>query len=210
MFFKETKVALKALYKQLFPLVLLKLPTEKLEESRTRCHNQKKRGKYNTFDAETRATIGQYACSNGVVAAARHFSRKLERPVNESTIRNIKKAYLEEMSRKRKADEELSIERLPSKKRGRPLMLGYNFDTMVQEYLRKVREAGGAVSSRVVIAAAKGILLSCDRNRLVVYGGHISTGKDWALSLLKRMGEKLQPVRASILPRTLVDLKQIF
>ena len=71
------------------------------------------------------------------------------------------------MSRKRKPDEELSIERLPSKKRGRPLMLGYNFDTMVQEYLRKVREAGGAV-----IAAAKGILLPCDRNRLVEYGGH--------------------------------------
>ena len=36
-------------------------------------------------------TIGQYACSNGVVAAAGHFSRKLERPVNESTIPNIKK-----------------------------------------------------------------------------------------------------------------------
>ena len=65
-----------------------------------------KRGKYNRFDAETRATIGQYACSNGVVAAARHFSRKLERPVNETTIQNIKKAYLEEISRKRKADED--------------------------------------------------------------------------------------------------------
>ena len=111
------------------------------------------------------------------------------------------------MSRKRKADEEMSIERLPSKKRGRPLILGYNFDTMVQEYLRKVREAGGAVSSRVVIATAKGILLSCDRNRLVEYGGHISIGKDWALAMSR---EKLQPVRASILPRTLVDLKQIF
>ena len=67
------------------------------------------------------------------------------------------------------------------------MLLGKELDSKVQLYLRKVREGGGVVSSGIAIAAAKGILMSCDRSMLVEYGGHVNITKSWAFSLLKRM-----------------------
>jgi len=49
------------------------------------------------------------------------------------------------------------LDKLLLKKQGRPV-LGGKIHTMVQEYLKKVREAGGAVSSCIIFAAACGIL----------------------------------------------------
>ena len=57
----------------------------------------------------------------------------------------------------------------------------------VQTYLKKVREGGGVVSARIAVAAAKGILLTCDRSLLAEYGGHIELKGDWTYSLLCRM-----------------------
>ena len=51
----------------------------------------------------------------------------------------------------------------------------------------KVREGGGVVYSGIAMAAAKGILMSCDRSMLAEYGGHVNITKSWAFSLLKRM-----------------------
>ncbi len=62
-----------------------------------------------------RAKIGKYACENGVVAASKFFSKGLDKKINESTVRGIKKGYLSELSRKRKA-EELAILYLPTAK----------------------------------------------------------------------------------------------
>ena len=50
-------------------------------------------------------------------------------------------------------------------------------DTSVQMYLKKVREA---VSARIMMAAARGILLKCE---LVEFGGHIELTRQWAHSL---------------------------
>ena len=62
---------------------------------------------------------------------------------------------------------------LPPKKRGRPVLLGEDLDGKVQLYLQKVREGGGVVSARIAMAAARGILLSCDQTKLVEFGGHV-------------------------------------
>ena len=67
------------------------------------------------------------------------------------------------------------------------MLLGHELDRKVQAYLKKVREGGGAVSARIVTAAAPGILLSCDKTRLEEYGGNIRLNRHWAHSLLKRM-----------------------
>ena len=48
-------------------------------------------------------------------------------------------------------------------------------------------EAGGGVSSRIVIAAARGILKILDKTRLKEFGGYINLSRYWAHSLLKRM-----------------------
>ena len=48
---------------------------------------------------------------------------------------------------------------------------------MVQSYLRKVREEGGAVTSHIVCAAACGIILTIDGTRLQEFGGHINLNR---------------------------------
>ena len=65
------------------------------------------------------------------------------------------------------------ITALPSKKRGRPVLLGQELDATVQMYLKRVREGGGAVSARIAMAAARGILLKCDPTKLAEFGGHV-------------------------------------
>ena len=55
---------------------------------------------------------------------------------------------------------------------------------MVQAYIRRVHEAGGSISSQVVIAAARGILKSMDKTKLREFGGHVELNRHWAHSLL--------------------------
>ena len=67
------------------------------------------------------------------------------------------------------------------------MLLGDDLDIKVQMYLKKVREGGGVVSARIAMAAARGIVLTCDRSLLVEFGGHVELSKLWAYSLLDRM-----------------------
>ena len=60
-------------------------------------------------------------------------------------------------------------------------------DHKVQVYLKKVREGGGAVSARIAMAAARGILLKCNQSMLAEFGGPVQLNRHWAHSLLKRM-----------------------
>ena len=71
-----------------------------------------------------------------------------------SSAQSIMKAYREGARAKRRANDDEELSSLPVKKRGRPVLLGESLDTMVQKYLKKVREGGGVVTARVAIAAA--------------------------------------------------------
>ena len=71
------------------------------------------------------------------------------------------------MKEKRAADNDGDVRLLPMKKCGRQALLGEVLDTKVQQYLMRVREGGGVVSARIAMAATRGILLSCNRSRLV-------------------------------------------
>ena len=44
------------------------------------------------------------------------------------------------------------------------------------------------INTAIVIAAAEGIVKSCDSNLLKSNGGHIECKKHWALSFLQRIG----------------------
>ena len=149
---------------------------------------RRKREPYKKYSPSKRADIGKYASLHGVAATARVFSAKLKCKVSETTVRSIKDAYVAEIERKRNSSQDSEvISSLPSKKRGRPLLLGSDLDMKVQQYLRKVREAGGSVSSRTVVSAARGIAKSCNRNILAEFGGPVVLNRHWALSLLHRM-----------------------
>ena len=82
------------------------------------------------YSPEERAKIRECACLHGSAAAARHFLKKIGN-VNESSVKSIKKSYLE-AKRKRNEDDE-SIMSLPTKKRGRTLLLGSDLDELVSE-----------------------------------------------------------------------------
>ena len=135
------------------------------EESGGKC------GQYNKYSEAERAEMGKYACCHGSAAAARYFARKLGKPVNKSTIRAIKKSYTEEL--KKRSCECDQLQCLPQKKRGRKVILGADLNDKVQAYVEHVRDGSGTVSSKIVIAAAKGILLSCNRSLLSENGGPI-------------------------------------
>ena len=139
------------------------------------------------YSPALRASIGEYACYHGVAKATRRFSRQLGWQVSESTVRSIKNDYVQEVRSKRKAQDEGDITVLPYKKRGRPVLLGEALDCRVQAYLKKTRQVGGAISSRTVIAAARGIIMVYDKTILEEFGGHVRLTRSWAHALLKRM-----------------------
>ena len=60
--------------------------------------------------------------------------------------------------------------------------------SQVQSYLRALREGGGAINTAIAKAAARGIVVSQNRTLLTEYGGGVELGKEWARSLLRRMG----------------------
>ena len=86
-------------------------------------------------------------------AASRFFSTQLGKSINKSSVISIHRSYLEEVKRKRLDGNSSQILKVPCKQRGRPMLLGA-FDSKVQLYLKKVRESGDGVSSRIAIAAA--------------------------------------------------------
>ena len=132
-----------------------------------------------------RARIGKYACEHGVATATRHCSRELEKPLNESTVRGLKNAYLMEVGLKRRAREaDLTVDKLNPAKRGHRLLLGEQIDEQVKHYLHKLRDCGGIVNTAIAIAGAT----ESYKTHLSQYCGHLNLSTSWAKSLLARMG----------------------
>ena len=149
-----------------------------------------KRGRYAKFTPEQQAEVARYALMYGNIAAQRRFSRKLGTDIKESTIRTWKIKYQAAVSLKKgsSGDQDVSVTSLPTKKRGRPLMLGEKLDEEVQYYIRAVREGGGVITTAITMASATAIVRRADRNLLSENGGPISITVNWAKSLLYRMG----------------------
>ena len=87
---------------------------------------------------------------------------------------------------------------------GRPLTLG-DLDSKIQQYIRALHQAGAQVGTSVIIAAAKGIIMSVDRTMPVENGGHTQLTKTWAQSLMHCMG--LVKRKASIKKSTIMSEK---
>ena len=141
----------------------------------------KKRGASTKYPPELGAEIGRYAVIHGTSAAARYYTRKLKGRISKSTVQSIKRSYEDKSKRQRS-----SLRELHMKPRGRPLLLGQKLDSLVQLYLGKVRE-GGVVNRRIAEAAARGITMKYEKEKLVEFGGHVKLGHTWAESLLARM-----------------------
>ena len=102
-------------------------------------------------------------------------------------MRSIRDSYRHEIYMRRRIGESDVVNSLPKTEQGRSKLLGNDLDEKVQLYIKSVREHNGVVSSGVVMAAARGIILSCAKEKLAQFGGHINLNKHWAFSLLQRM-----------------------
>ena len=150
----------------------------------------RKRKPYMKISDELRAKVGKFAAEQGNAAAVCKFSQEFESPLSESMVRSLKKAYLMELRRKREAnildsdDEELGVNSLPPRKRGRPVLLGECMDAKVQAYIKASRDHGCVVNTAETMAAAKGIIKKTNRMLLEENGGPIALTKSWAKGLL--------------------------
>lgn len=79
------------------------------------------------------------------------------------------------------------IKTLPTKVRGRPLMLGEKIDDEVKQFIKNLRTSGGVVNTTIVVAAAQGIVGAENRALLKENGGHMDINRDYARSLMRRM-----------------------
>lgn len=135
--------------------------------------------------------MGRYASEHGTAAAVRKY-KTADKPVNESTIRGFKNSYEKELKTRTKQainseDSVLPVISLPAKTLGRPLLLGKDLDSKVQDYIRTLRAAGGVINHHICVATARGIIQGHNRMLLAENGGHIELSRGWALSLMERM-----------------------
>lgn len=168
---------------------------------------------FHRYTPDLRAKMAKYARQHGARAASNYYSRKLGKKISESTIHSIKLAYLKRVKENVGDSSDDDIAELPPKKRGRLLLLGKNIDKQVQLYLRKMRENGGVVTASVVVAAARGIVMSRDRTQLAEFGGHIQLSRQWAYHLLSRMNfvrRKATTAKSRHTPTDFAAVKEAF
>ena len=160
-----------ALHKYFKPLAKPLLPTKvsqltekeldvvnvKVEAITQEEKSRKSRTKYNCYSPEQRACIGRYAAENRPVRAMQYFSNRLCTELPETTARRFKKEYLKEISKKvatsklpGKSSEIPSINSLPTKDQGRPLLLGKEINKIVKEYIANLRIAGAPVTTALL------------------------------------------------------------
>ena len=149
--------------------------------------SSQRRGTYTKYTTEQKAQIGKRAAEEGVVSTIRYYAKRYPN-LKESSVRDWRNAYTLELKKRRGEGDESAVMELPEKKRGRPLLIGEDFDGQVQAYLNFVREKGGVVNTAIAISCAEGIIMNKDSSLLACNGGHISLTKDWGKNTLYRMG----------------------
>ena len=96
-------------------------------------NDSNKRGKYTKYSAVQRYEIGKNASECSTASTLRKYKGEFPQ-VNESTVRSMRQKYEEESRHSLKGKRERKT-KLPTARRGRPLMLG-KIDLMVQNYIR--------------------------------------------------------------------------
>lgn len=171
------------------------------------------RGHYHVFNEEEKAMIAKRAAEFGVTNTIRYFNKKFpDRELKESTVRTWTSNYKNELAAKKKRGEYLSITKLASKKRGRPLLLGEELDKQVRMYIQTLGSKGCPINTAIVMATATGIVKSHDSNLLSVNGGHIDITKHWGKNFLLRIGyvKRRANTKSKITPENFDILKSQF
>ena len=173
---------------------------------------KRKRGEYSKYSENDKALIAKYASEHGVSKALKHFR---EKDLKESSVRDWKKAYEKELRdrcKRASPGEEVAVVALCSKKRGRPPLLGEKLDKYLQEIISYMRSRGVPIGTSITMGIGRGILLKHNRNMLEDFGGSIKLNKEWAKSVLRRMGfsKRRANSKSKLLPGDFVEIKKQF
>ena len=147
-----------------------------------------KRGEYSKHSPADKAVIGRYASEHGVAKAVWYFK---EKNLKESTVRDWKKAYDKELKEKCKCvspGQAVVVTTLPTKRCGRPPVLGERLDKYLQEMILSIRGHGIPIGTSIVMGIGRGIMLKHNRTGLKEFGCLVNLNKEWAKSILHQMG----------------------
>lgn len=148
----------------------------------------KSRGPYLHLTDEQKYCVGKRASEFGVTNTMRYYLKTFPDlpPLKETSVRRFKNEYERAIKEQLKSGESSgsSVKALSTKPMGRPLLIGEEADRQVRDYVRFLRDSGSAVDTSVVIATGESVLASIDANLLKT----CPLTKDWAKSLLTRMG----------------------
>ena len=93
-----------------------------------------KRQQYLILTPAKRYEIGKRAAENDIAASIRYYAQKYpELPLNKTTVRRVKNLYRLPLSTPSKSQGDSGNS---CKKTGRPMLLGEELDTQVQEYVK--------------------------------------------------------------------------
>ena len=102
------------------------------------------------------------------------YSRSLGFDLPEVTVRNFKRELEKQIKSGKRYDEA----RISVQKKGCHL-LPEKMDTLLSKFVQSLRLAGSPVSSSIIIAAARGIVVHKDQSLLKEYGGPIELQMSW-------------------------------
>ena len=96
------------------------------------------RGKYQHYIEKEKAEIAKKALECGIMRSISHYAKiDLKRTLSPCTVHTWKAKYVLQLAkRRREKGITTKIKKLPSKKRGRPLMLGAELDLQVEMFVR--------------------------------------------------------------------------
>ena len=145
------------------------------------------RGHYLVLTPAQKFNIKKRASEQEVTSALCYYKKTFpDLPLKETLVRRFKILFQQSLKRPC-SDGSEELNKLPSKKMGRPLLISEELDRQVREYLQYLREQGSAVNSAITFATAEGVVRSVDANLLAYNGGGINLTKPWAKGLLGHM-----------------------
>ena len=111
-----------------------------------RSKNSASRGKYGTYTELERARIGSMQQK---MEQHELVSEVFKKNVPETTVRRLKCEYISQLNEKRKSsnNKDCEVSKLPTKPRGRPLLVGTVLDKAIQDYINALRSTGGVVNT---------------------------------------------------------------
>ena len=133
------------------------------------------------WTCKIRAEIGCYAATTTTAAAVKRY--QLTYPtLSKQTVHEFKKAYLKE---KEVTNKEVTV--LKSRKRGRSKLLPEDIMAKTIQTVKALSLKGAPVSSAVINAIAKSVVMAEDRCLLTEYGCHLAFSDQWARNILNEI-----------------------